>query len=103
MNRARDVIQGASFRKYGRRGKPHERYVWISEKEDFIYWKNPKQSKPTVKSIPMHEVKDIHVGHNSTAILKRNKAPQEFDNVIFSIESEKRTLDLQAPDSKNSC
>lgn len=100
MNITKDVIQGGLFRKYGRRGKPHERYVWISEKEDFIYYKNPKQSKPKIKSIPMHEVKDIHVGYNSTQVLKRNKAPQEFDNLIFSIESERRTLDLQAPDPK---
>lgn len=90
-------MTGHLFKKYGRRGKPHERYVWISEKEDEVFWKNPKKPNATVKSIPMYEIKNIHVGSNSTEVLRRNKVPTEFDNIIFSIEAEGRTLDLQAP------
>lgn len=97
MTNTRDVITGELFKKYGRRGKPHARYVWISEREDFFYWKNP--DKPSnVKSIRFYEVKDILVGYNSTAVLRQHKVSPDLDNRIFSIITNRRTLDLEAKD-----
>jgi hypothetical protein len=53
----KDLINGAIFLKYGRRGKPHQRKVWISEKEDFVFWKDPLKPKSKPRAIPFTDVK----------------------------------------------
>jgi len=42
---AKELMKGAVFIKYGRRGQPHPRKVWISDKEDYIYYLDPKKDK----------------------------------------------------------
>ena len=100
LNVAHELMKGAQFIKYGRRGKPHERYVWISAPEDEILWKNSKKHNPTPKSIRLCDIVNVYVGSNSTKVLRANKVPPELDNVVFSIETPRRTLDLRAPDLK---
>jgi hypothetical protein len=96
---AKDLIKGANFFKYGRRGKPHQRIVWISEKEDTLFWSDPSKKNKNPRFMPFSEITDVLTGHNSTKVLMKNKVPQEFDNVVFSIISNRRTLDLRAPDA----
>jgi hypothetical protein len=44
MENTLSLIKGDNFMKYGRKGKPHQRKVWISENEDRICWRST--SKP---------------------------------------------------------
>lgn len=98
MDTATEIMKGSLFIKYGRRGKPHERYVWISAAEDEILWKKPKQTDVQAKSISIHDITNCYVGSTATKVLRSNKVPQELDQVMFSIETPGRTLDLRAPD-----
>lgn len=50
--------------------------------------------------MPFSEITDVLVGYNSTKVLTKNKVPQEFDNMVFSIISSRRTLDLRASDAE---
>ena len=101
------------------------RFVQVSDKEDFIYWyeldQNHQQSakrkqdqhheltegntwsmfgKNDLKFIRIEDIIDIKVGYNASAVLKRHKLPIEFDDLIFSIQTPTRTLDLQATSSE---
>ena len=98
MHTANELIKGAVFIKYGRMGKPHERYVCISAAEDRVLWKKPSKPDSSAKSISILDITNVYVGSSSTKILRKNKLPFELDNVIFSLETPKRTLDLRAPD-----
>jgi hypothetical protein len=49
-------MKGDIFLKYGRRGKPHQRKVWISEKEDYIYWADPLKKYQKPRCIPFSDV-----------------------------------------------
>lgn len=97
MNLAKDLMKGDIFLKYGRRGKPHQRKVWISEKEDYIYWADPLKKYQKPRCIPFSDILDVLSGHNATKVLIKNKVPSEFDSKIVSIVAVKRTLDLKAP------
>jgi hypothetical protein len=107
-------------------GKPHMRFVQVSDKEDFIYWceidqnnsskkkqdlsqevssqENPLAwsifNKTKIKFIRIEDILDVKVGYNASAVLKRHKLPIEFDDLIFSIQTPMRTLDLQANSSE---
>jgi hypothetical protein len=49
IKRSTNILQaGERFLKYGRMGKPHMRFVQVSEKEDFIYWYEYDNSSPPV-------------------------------------------------------
>jgi hypothetical protein len=77
-------------------GKPHMRFVSVSENEDFIYWGEQKALFGNTRSkfIRREDIVDIKVGYNASAVLKRHKLPIEFDDLIFSIQTKTRTLDL---------
>ncbi len=48
----------------------------------------------------MDDLIDIKVGNNTTKVLIRHEIPIEFDDLIFSIITKTRTLDLQASTSE---
>ena len=113
------------FIKYGRRGQPHARFVYISNDEKNLVWcvkaltvvtgpGQPSQSdkvkkqaavgattpgkESLVRIIPIEEIVDIKVGISATNVLKRHNLPKELDNVCMSIVTTSRTLDLKAND-----
>lgn len=99
MDIANELMKGAVFIKYGRRGKPHERFIRLSKAEDRVFWsKSSKTSESSAKYILVSDITNVYVGASSTKVLKHNKVPPELDTVIFSLETAKRTLDLRAPD-----
>ena len=57
-------------------------------------------SKNKIKFIRIEDIIDIKVGYNASAVLKRHQLPIEFDDLIFSIQTPTRTLDLQANSSE---
>jgi cytohesin/brefeldin A-inhibited guanine nucleotide-exchange protein len=98
MEIATEMIKGAQFVKYGRRGTPHKRFVWISEQEDYIYWKDLAKATEKPRSMPFADIEDIFVGCNTTGVFKKYKIPEEQDAFCFSIVTATRSLDLKAPD-----
>ena len=121
------VQRGQMFIKYGRRGRPHARFVYISSDEKYLVWcvkalqivtsADPSVNSATtrsgkaqgattpgketqIKRIQLDDITDIKVGVNSTSVLKRHSLPQELDNVCMSVITGSRTLDLKANDSQ---
>lgn len=113
------------FIKYGRRGQPHARFIYISSDEQHLVWcvkaltvvTGPDQppadgngkkqvaigattpgKESQVRRIPLEEIVDIKVGISATNVLKRHGLPKELDNVCLSIVTTSRTLDLKAND-----
>ena len=112
------------FIKYGRRGQPHARFVYISSDEKYLVWcvktltvitgpanqpaaqssankssivgsTTPGKEKK-VRMIPLDDIIDIKVGINATNVLLRHGLPKELDNVCMSVVTNNRTLDLKA-------
>ena len=81
----------------------------MSEKEDAILWckRDSKGKKSLMRHIQIADVRcshlnlqvlDVCVGANSTEVLRKNKVPLELDDLVFSLVTKNRTLDLQARD-----
>lgn len=116
IKRSTNVLQaGEFFLKFGRMGKPHMRYVQVSDDEEMIYWYEVSQedqesiqevknrgmnlmqrlgTRAQLKWICSEDIVDIKVGYNASPVLKRHKLPIEFDDLIFSIQTRTRSLDL---------
>jgi len=97
LDLAKELMAGARFVKYGRKGKGHERKVYINEREDAIEWCSLTKASDKPRRMPFAEIRDVLGGHNTTEILVKNKVPSEFDSLVLSIISKNRTLDLKAP------
>ena len=46
----------------------------------------------------MDQIIDIKVGISATAVLRKQNLPKELDNVVLSVVTPGRTLDLKAND-----
>lgn len=94
--------------KYGRRGRPHCRQVWITK--DAICWKVKKNSswilnlkgikEKSPRSIPLKEVTEVQKG-SETRVFSRHKNIQEKEDLLLSLITKKRTLDLEFVQSKD--
>ena len=89
------VLDGDNFLKFGRSGKPHSRYVFLTQDESQLCWMD-KSRKGNSRSIPVSQIYDVEIGSTRTKVFKRHNIPPEFDERCFSIISYNRTLDLQA-------
>lgn len=92
---------GQKFIKYGRSGEPHERYVYLSQDEQTLFW------KPLTclcfnsdRSIKTKSLINVYIGTSNSVIFNRYKIRPEYELNCFSILSEKRTLDLRHEDSR---
>jgi hypothetical protein len=88
IKRSTNILQsGEEFLKFGRMGKPHMRYVYVSDEEDCIYWcvladKNGAAGnnasstnifgKSKIKCIRCEDIIDIKVGYNASPVLIRH-------------------------------
>jgi hypothetical protein len=125
IKRSANILQsGEHFLKFGRMGKPHMRFVYVSDDEECIFWceltgneskmninngstkaeKGLERTnifgKSNIKCIKCEDIVDIKVGYNASAVLRRHQLPIELDDLIFSISTKTRTLDLQAKTSE---
>lgn len=80
--------------KYGRKGKPHIRLIYLSELEDRINWKLSDNNE-TDRYIKISDITEVKIGYNSTEVLRKNKVPKEANHLCFSLISKKRTLDIK--------
>lgn len=96
INIVKELSKGHSLLKYGRKGKPHIRHIYLSELEDKINWKIAENNNnETVRYIKISDITEVKIGYNSTDVLKKNKVPKEFNHLCFSLISKKRTLDVK--------
>jgi hypothetical protein len=88
--------------KFGKMGNPHKRFVYVSEDEINLFWCKimDGRRKSKIRYFSCHDIIDIKVGCNTTPVLKKYKIPIEFDDLVFSIVTKTRTLDLQANSSE---
>lgn len=112
------VQRGQMFVKYGRRGQPHSRFVYISGDERQLVWckkaltvvtSADPSGKPSagattpgkeskIRRVPLDDIIDIKVGISATNVLQRHSLPKELDNLCMSVITRSRTLDLKAND-----
>jgi hypothetical protein len=92
---------GQKFLKYGRSGEPHERYIYLSQDEQTLFWKPLTCSCfNSDRSIKTKSLINVYIGTSNSIIFNRYKIRPEYELNCFSILSEKRTLDLRHEDSK---
>jgi len=65
-----------------------------------LFWRDANKKNEKPRSLLFSEITDVLVGHYSTKVLTKNHVPTEFDDSVFSIVAQKRTLDLKAQDAK---
>ena len=80
----RRLKTGQVFKKYGKKGNPHDRLVWMDEKLSKIYccaegYKDSKENK----FIPITEVEDVVTGRG-TEEFQRVKAEDAFFDSVKS-------------------
>ena len=51
-----------------------------------------------VKRIPLTEIIDVRTGITGSPVLKRYDLPKEVDNLVLSVITKRRSLDLKAND-----
>ena len=98
-----NILQkGETFLKFGKLGEPHKRFVYVSDDERNLFWCKLKDGnrRSKIRCLPCSSIVDIKVGCNTTAILKKYNIPIEFDDLVFSIITKTRSLDLQATSSE---
>ncbi|EGR32576.1 hypothetical protein IMG5_076790 [Ichthyophthirius multifiliis] len=97
---------GVNMLKYGRKGKPHMRKIFLSQNLekiiwmecDFVYNNNNNKKGRRERFILVKDLKDICLGAGSTEVMRRNNIPEEFDQFCLSIIASQRSLDLKAND-----
>eukprot|EP00933_Yihiella_yeosuensis_P045551 TRINITY_DN4094_c0_g5_i1.p1 TRINITY_DN4094_c0_g5~~TRINITY_DN4094_c0_g5_i1.p1 ORF type:complete len:719 (+),score=121.50 TRINITY_DN4094_c0_g5_i1:1-2157(+) len=93
------ISRGSYFLKWGRNGKPKKRWVMYDELLDAIVWKDSDSSKNPSGLLQILKIQDICTSE-MTPILKRVASPKLDMDLLVSVVTADRTLDLQA-DSKD--
>jgi hypothetical protein len=90
---------GIIVKKHGRRGVPHKRTIFITNGKT-IYWQKPstKLNPSDQHCIQWTKVKQVVQGIH-TDVLKRT-AKSDKDSLCFSLLTDDRSLDIEAPDAK---
>eukprot|EP00916_Digyalum_oweni_P011073 GHVL01018407.1.p1 GENE.GHVL01018407.1~~GHVL01018407.1.p1 ORF type:complete len:670 (+),score=108.32 GHVL01018407.1:779-2788(+) len=92
---------GAIFVKYGRRGKPNFRRIWISRDESKLLWNSPNGPLSEARFVELAHLKDIRIGRFSTANFRRYTIPKGVDSMCLSLIFPNRTVDLQHTSESN--
>ena len=100
LNSAVELIKGHIFIKYCRNSvKSVQRKLFLSQKEDQLLWLDPNKPNKEPRFIMLKDIVDLTLGCSS-AVMRMNKVPKQFDSMCFSIVTNSRTLDLKARDSE---
>ena len=68
IKKSSNILQtGEYFLKYGRHGKPHKKFIYVSDDEESLFWCVMKgDKKSNIKWFKCEDILDIKVGFNST-------------------------------------
>lgn len=74
-----------------------QRKIYLSADEEKIEWVSDPQTSVNEEPryILIKDITGITLGVGSD-VMKKNKVPQEFDSLCFTISTSQRTLDLKA-------
>ena len=100
------VQQGDIFSKHGRKGKPHPRFIQVSDDNQRVYWGNTYEQlrtallKGNAKYLEVSSISQVGVG-TTTKVFSRLNANQmrDVNEKAFSLIAGDRTLDLVAASS----
>jgi PH domain len=84
---------GARFLKFGRRGNPHDKFVFVDGPR--LYWSDKMGVKRQAKSLIVSCIHEILEG-KKTVVFERAVAAGVPDDLCLSIVGAKRSLDLRA-------
>jgi hypothetical protein len=93
--------KGRVFLKYGRRGKPKPRFVWLSKCNQCICWCPVGANTKQHRKLEVSHLRGINVGRDSIMFQpgcskkNRMKTSLNWVSASFSMVFESRTLDLQ--------
>jgi hypothetical protein len=91
------------FLKHGRRGRPHARFVWFSDRLDAVNWRELGKSK-VGGTIMVSDIVEVHAGR-TTKVFARDKAGEVsragVEGACFAIIGAARTLDLEVDTDGN--
>jgi len=90
-----DILTPTLFLKWGRNGRPKQRWVVYDSESDTMVWKANQHDKRYIGSIPFTTIKDVVTGVQ-TPVLLLVRDHRLRPDLVFSIVSAERTLDLQA-------
>lgn len=99
-----DIIKtlcgGAQFKKYGRRGSPHQRYVWVTADLQFVCYGTKKSGSPDNK-IAVKAITQVLKGLQTPVFARvdaeeRTKIEKRCLSLDAPRHGEGRTLDLEA-------
>jgi len=98
LQKAQEILKsGSVFKKYGRLGQPHYRYVWLNNNK--ISWKNI-ESNTLCDSIQVSSIQEIIEGRNTPQFKRFPKVGKTEEASSFTIKGIRRTLDLEANEPK---
>ena len=86
--------KGDKFLKFGRKGNPHDRYVFLSGPR--LFWGGVPNKKTQKKSMVVSMIQDIVKGKETDVFTRRTQYESVPANLCFSIIGADRTLDLRA-------
>lgn len=76
-----------------------QRRVFLSEDELRINWVSDPAKGEEPRFIRIEDITDLSLGIGSL-VMRKNKVPEEFDSLCFTITTTQRTLDLKARTTK---
>ena len=85
------LTRGGVFLKHGRRGKPHPRYVWVTDDFKYIKWRKMGSSR-TLGSIRVADLLSVTAG---TASASAGRIDATRDHACITISAKSRTLNLE--------
>jgi len=95
--------EGAQFKKYGRRGSPHQRWVWVSGDLQYVCYGKQHGNATSESMIPVRQISEIIKGMQTAVFHRSVPDDQErtkIEGKCFSLDAtqngEGRTLDLEA-------
>jgi len=97
------LLRGDTFLKYGRHGKPHPRFVWVTSDFKEVKWKGVKSKQFLLsinkkESILISEITDVTLGQKTEIFHINGRAHRALYS--FSIVGKERTLDLECETAK---
>eukprot|EP01029_Cantina_marsupialis_P022906 TRINITY_DN562_c0_g1_i1.p1 TRINITY_DN562_c0_g1~~TRINITY_DN562_c0_g1_i1.p1 ORF type:complete len:236 (-),score=41.65 TRINITY_DN562_c0_g1_i1:140-847(-) len=89
------LLDGLMFRKHGRTGFPHDRFVFLSDDKEKICYKAKSLLRGRTEEFPLRQCERVIIGQK-TPVLERSGTPENahlYVSLMFAFDS----LDLEAP------
>jgi hypothetical protein len=93
------LVMGSVFVKHGRRGSPHNRYVWVDGDLLAVHWRavggSTFASGESRGTMLVSSIHDVQPGRESAVFARSRASRPGRDDACFTIVADDRTLDLE--------